>query len=417
MSSPSEAQAETTVAPSGFADRSAAPLSANALDVLLTFLRLGTTSFGGPIAHLGYFREEFVARRRWVDEATYAHIVALCQFLPGPASSQVGIVLGLTRAGALGAVAAWIGFTLPSAIVMTAFAYGLNVVPSIARSPWVHGLLVAAVAVVASAILGMAKSLCPDRPRQTIAILSAALILLGSQAPAIQILAIALGAIYGWRFLRSAATTSPQPLPIRLSPVVAVVCGTLLVLVLVATPFVAQVGGPISVFARFFTVGTLVFGGGHVVLPQAQVVPPGWVSNGAFIAGYGAAQAVPGPLFTFAAYLGAVMHGPVHGVSGAALALVAIFLPSFLLIGAILPFWNRLQSSPAVIAALAGVNAVVVGLLTAALYQPIWVTAIRSSSDLALALGAFLLLQIWKLQPWMVVAFSAAGAAVLAQFH
>lgn len=354
--------------------------------VFLAFLRLGTTSFGGPIARIGYFREEFVARPKWVDETTYAHIVALCQFLPGPASSQVGIVLGLTRAGALGAIAAGVGFTLPSAIVMTAFAYGLNVVPSIVSSPWVHGLLVAA---VASAILGMAESLCPDRPRQTITILSAALIRLGSQAPAIQILAIALGAIYGWRFLRSAATTSPQPLPIRLSPAVAVVCGTLLVLVLVATPFGAQFGGPISVFVRFFTVGTLVFGGGHVVLPllQAQVVPPGWVSNGAFIAGYGAAQVVPGPLFTFAAYLGAVMHGPVHGVSGAALALVAIFLPSFLLIVAILPFWNRLQSSQAVVAALAGVDAVVVGLLAAAFYQPIWITAIRSTQDLALARG------------------------------
>jgi chromate transporter len=387
--------------------------------VFLAFLRLGTTSFGGPIAHIGYFREEFVARRKWVDETTYAHIVALCQFLPGPASSQVGIVLGLTRAGALGAVAAWLGFTLPSAIVMTVFAYGLNVVPGIAGSPWIHGLLVAAVAVVASATLGMAKSLCPDRPRQTIAILSATVILLGSQAPAIQVLAIVLGAIYGWRFLRSVVTTSPQPLPIRLSTGVAAVCATLLVLGLVATPFVAQSGGPISVFARFFTVGSLVFGGGHVVLPllQAQVVPAGWVSDSGFIAGYGAAQAVPGPLFTFAAYLGAVMHGPVHGVSGAALALIAIFLPSFLLIGAILPFWNRLQSSPAVIAALAGVNAVVVGLLTAALYQPIWVTAIRSSSDLALALAAFLLLQVWKVQPWMVVAFSATGAAALAQFH
>ena len=200
-----------------------------------------------------------------------------------------------------------------------------------------------------------------------------------------------------------------------MSPGVAVVCGIVLVLVLVATPFVAHDGGPLSVFTRFFTVGSLVFGGGHVVLPllQAQVVPPGWVSNSDFIAGYGAAQAVPGPLFTFAAYLGAVMHGPVHGVSGAALALVAIFLPSFLLIGAILPFWDRLQASPPIVAALAGVNAVVVGLLTAAFYQPIWVTAIRSSADLALALAAFLLLQIWKVQPWIVVAFSAAGAASL----
>lgn len=389
---------------------------AGTLGILLVFLRLGCTCFGGPIAHLGYFREEFVARRQWVTETSYAHIVALCQFLPGPASSKVGIVLGLTRGGIPGAFAAWLGFTLPSAIAMTAFAYGLSALPGVATSPWVHGLLVAAVAVVATAILGMAKNLCPDRPRQTVAVLGTIIILLGSQTPLIQILVIVLGALYGWRFLHSLATKPPEPLPIRLSPMLAFACMAVLAVILGAAPFAGHLHNALSVFTGFFAVGSLVFGGGHVVLPmlQAQVVPQGWMSNETFIAGYGAAQAVPGPLFTFAAYLGAVMQGPVHGVTGAAIALAAIFLPSFLLVGAVLPFWNRLQANKDVVAALAGVNAAVVGLLAAAFYQPIWTSAIRNERDVALALAAFLLLQIWKTQPWIVVAFSAAGASLLA---
>lgn len=380
------------------------------------FLRLGLTSFGGPIAHLGYFREEFVARRRWIDETAYAHIVALCQFLPGPASSQVGIVLGLTRAGWPGALCAWTGFTLPSAIAMTAFAYGLRAVPNLARVPAVHGLIVAAVAVVASAVLGMAKTLCPDRPRQTIAFLTAIAILLAHQIPILQVAAIACAGLYGSFFLSRYREHEPEALPVRLHPSVAAVCGAVFAVLLALSPVLAPGDGPIAVFGRFFAVGSLVFGGGHVVLPllQAQVVAPGWISNDGFIAGYGAAQAVPGPLFSFAAYLGAAMHGPVHGATGAAVALVAIYLPSFLMIGTILPFWNRLQSSDRVASALAGVNAAVVGLLAAALYQPIWTTAIKTPADVALALLAFFLLQIRKFQPWIVVATAAAGATVLA---
>jgi chromate transporter len=396
---------------------------ADAIEVLFAFLRLGLTSFGGPIAHLGYFREEFVVRRRWLSEESYAHTVALCQFLPGPASSQVGIIIGYRRAGALGALAAWCGFTLPSAFALVAFAYGLRLVPGAAASGYVHGLLVAAVAVVALAVASMASSLAPDRVRRTLAVTVAIGALLAPANGYAQLALIALGAIFGWRFLRAPADKAVpiaqhEPEAESGDARVGLACALAFALLVIGLPFAERFVrfGPFVAFAKFFEVGALVFGGGHVVLPllQAQVVPPGWISNESFIAGYGAAQAVPGPLFTFAAYLGAAMErGPVHGIGGAALTLVAIFLPSFLLVAAVLPFWERLRRNAAARAVLRGVNAAVVGVLLAALYSPVWVSAIRSTLDVALALGAFAALGTWRAPPWSVVLGSALLCGLL----
>jgi chromate transporter len=385
-------------------------------EVFLTFLRLGVTSFGGPIAHLGYFNNEFVRRRRWLDESTFAQIVALCQFLPGPASSQVGIIIGLIRGGALGAVLAWLAFTLPSAIALVAFALGIARIPGVTEAPWIHGLLIAAVAAVAVAVSSMYRSLCPDVPRKVVAFAAAAVILLSPASGLVQLAVIALGALYGLFFVTPPEKTT-QEIPVTVGRGVAVVLGALFVILLVGFAIAPQAvppGWP-RVLAAFYESGALVFGGGHVVLPllQARVIPPGWVSPGTFLAGYGAAQAVPGPLFTFAAYLGAAMHGPASGVGGAALALFAIYLPSFLLIGAILPFWNTLIRNRSVVAAIQGVNAAVVGVLLAALYQPVWVTAVRTPGDAALALLAFLLLDVLKTAPWLVVGVSAAAAQLL----
>lgn len=389
---------------------------APAREVFLAFLRLGVTSFGGPIAHLGYFNQEFVRRRRWLDESTFAQIVALCQFLPGPASSQVGIIIGLIRGGTPGAVLAWLAFTLPSAVALVAFALGIARIPGITEAPWIHGLLIAAVAVVAAAVSSMYRTLCPDVPRKVVAFAAAAVILLSPAGGLVQLAVIVLGALYGLFFVKPSEKTT-HALPVSVGRGVAVVLGALFVILLVGfaiAPGAVPPGWP-RVLAAFYESGALVFGGGHVVLPllQARVIPPGWVSPGAFLAGYGAAQAVPGPLFTFAAYLGAVMHGPVAGVGGAALALFAIYLPSFLLIGAILPFWNTLVRNPSVVAAIQGVNAAVVGVLLAALYQPVWVTAVRTPGDAALALLAFLLLDVLKTAPWLVVGLSAAAAELL----
>lgn len=398
--------------------------AADAGEVFLTFLRLGVTSFGGPIAHLGYFRDEFVARRHWLDEESYAQIVALCQFLPGPASSQVGIVIGYERAGALGSLAAWCGFTLPSAIALVAFAYGLRAIPNAASSSWVHGLLVAAVAVVALAVSSMAASLAPDRPRRTLAVAVAVGALLAPANGFSQLALIAFGALYGWWFLsparRGILPTAPAPTrqlgggDPRIAIASAIVFLALIIGLPIAEGFIR--GGPFIAFAKFFEVGGLVFGGGHVVLPllQAQVVPSGWISSTDFLAGYGAAQAVPGPLFTFAAYLGAAMHhGPVHGVAGAALCLIAIFLPSFLLLAAILPFWDRARSNVGAAAVLLGINSAVVGLLLAALYNPVWTSAIHSTIDVAIVLVAFLALSVWRAPPWSVVLGSALVTGLL----
>jgi chromate transporter len=383
-------------------------------EVFWAFLKLGLTSFGGPVAHIGYFRSEFVARRKWVADDTFADLLALCQFLPGPASSQLGIAIGTCRAGYPGGLAAWIGFTLPSAIALVLFALGLGYFGSTLNQGWLHGLKVAAVAVVALAVLGMARALAPDRPRATLAVVA---MVVTQALPSAwgQILAIAIGAVIGILLLRSDAPRDHVSLPPAISRTGGVLALTAFFILLVGLPIVAAATDShgIKLFDTFFRAGSLVFGGGHVVLPllQAAVVPPGWVSNDAFLAGYGAAQAVPGPLFTFAAYLGAIMTSAPNGWAGAALCLGAIFLPSFLLVFGVLPFWDAVRRRVAVQAALKGVNAAVVGLLLAALYNPVWTAGILNGWDFALATGAFLLLFIWKTPPWLVVFLCGIGGA------
>jgi chromate transporter len=388
----------------------------SALEVLAAATRMGLISFGGPIAHIGYFREEYVARRRWVDEATYADLVALCQFLPGPASSQVGMALGILRAGLLGGLAAWIGFTLPSAVVLVVVAYVVQGVGAEAAG-WLHGLKVVAVAVVAQAVWGMARTLAPDRERATIAVLAAVAILAWPNA-AVQVLIIAMAGLIGWRLLPATGAAPGPRVSVPIGRPLAAAAWVLFFGLLIALPLLRQLvpSRPLAVFDSFYRAGSLVFGGGHVVLPllQAEVVPPGWVTDEQFLAGYGAAQAIPGPLFTFSAYLGAVMGPEPNGVAGAALALVAIFLPSFLLIVGALPSWGALRSRPSAQAALRGINAAVVGILLAALYQPVWIGAIATPADFALALAAFGLLAIWTLPPWLVVVLTAAAGAALA---
>jgi chromate transporter len=387
-----------------------------ALEVFLAFLRLGVTSFGGPVAHLGYFRDEFVGRRRWLEDRAYADLVALCQFLPGPASSQVGMALGLSRAGYPGALAAWAGFTLPSALAMVLFAFGLAAVGDSLGSAWLHGLKIAAVAVVANAVLGMMRSLTPDRVRATLAVAAAVVALMVPTAWA-QVGAIALGALAGLALGRGTVTADaagPASLPLAVSRSAGAAWLALFLALLIGLPLWASASGgeTIALVDSFYRAGSLVFGGGHVVLPllQAEVVPPGWVSNDAFLAGYGAAQAVPGPLFTFAAYLGAV----IGGWTAAGVCLVAVFLPSFLLVAGALPFWEAVRAMPLAQSALAGINAAVVGLLLAALYHPVWTAGITDARDFALAMAAFLLLYMWQVTPWLVVILSALGAAALA---
>jgi chromate transporter len=385
-------------------------------EVLAVFLRLGLTSFGGPVAHLGYFHTELVERRRWLDERSYVDLVALCQFLPGPASSQVGIGAGLLRAGLPGAFAAWAGFTLPSALALVLFAYGVGTLESALGSGWLHGLKIAAVAVVAQAVWGMAKSLAPDRPRATLAVLAAVVVLLVPSAWG-QIGAIAAGGLVGVTLLREGAGMPGSALHVPIGRTFAVVSLALFFALLAGLPLLAA-GIPsqgLALLDSFYRSGSLVFGGGHVVLPllQAEVVPPGWVSNDAFLAGYGAAQAVPGPLFTFAAYLGAVMGPWPNGWLGAAICLVAVFMPSFLLVFGALPFWAALRGEPRAQAALRGVNAAVVGLLLAALYRPVWTSAIMAPVDFALAIAAFLALALWKWPPWLVVVLAAVAGGVL----
>lgn len=389
--------------------------SGSALEVLGVATRLGLTSFGGPVAHLGYFREEYVRRRRWITEDAYGDLVALCQFLPGPTSSQVGVAIGILRAGLPGAIAAWLGFTLPSAIALVAFAYGLQRF-GVTDAGWLHGLKIAAVAVVANAVWGMARSLAPDRERATVAVLSAIVVLMWPGAPG-QIFVIVAAGLIGWRLLPDASAERRVSLRVPIGRRTATVSLVIFFALLIMLPLLRQVvaSRPFVVFDSFFRVGSLVFGGGHVVLPllQAEVVPPGWVTNEEFVAGYGAAQAVPGPLFTFAAYLGAVMHQAPNGSVGAAIALVAIFLPTFLMVVGALPFLGALRTRPGFQAALRGINAAVVGLLLAALYHPVWTSAIFTPADLALALLTFALLALWALPPWLVVIFAAAGGALL----
>jgi chromate transporter len=386
-------------------------------EVLAVFLRLGLTSFGGPIAHLGYFREEFVGKRRWLDDRAYADLVALCQFLPGPASSQVGIAIGLSRAGYAGALAAWTGFTLPSAVALVAFAYGLAALGGAGGTGWLHGLKIAAVAVVAQAVLGMMRTLAPDRERATVAVAAAAFVLAVPSAW-VQVAVILLGGIAGIAFLHPKAPTDHVSLPLNVSRRTGAVMLLIFFALLAGLPLLAAGTSAQSVklIDAFYRAGSLVFGGGHVVLPllQEAVVPAGWVDGEAFLAGYGAAQAVPGPLFTFAAYLGAVMKPEPNGVAGAALCLVAIFLPSFLLVVGALPFWETFRRRRSAQAAMTGINAAVVGLLLAALYNPVWTAGITTPGDFALASAAFLLLFMWKTPPWLVVVLCAIGGAAIA---
>jgi chromate transporter len=396
---------------------SAAPASTGRAwsEVFPAFLYLGLTSFGGPVAHLGYFRREFVDRRRWLDETSYADIVGLCQFLPGPASSQVGISLGLMRAGYPGALAAWLGFTVPSALLMIAFAYGAAELQQVAGSGWLHGLQIVAVAVVAQAVIGMAQVLCPDLPRAAMAIGAATLMFLIPSAIA-QIAVILLGGIVGWALLKPGKRLG-DTLSFRVTRATSIACLVVFFVLLALLPLAALITANqvVALIDAFYRAGSLVFGGGHVVLPllQASVVPQGWVSNDEFLAGYGAAQAVPGPLFTFSAYLGTVMSVPPNGWVGGLICLLAIFLPSFLLVIGALPLWNELRQVAWAQSALAGINAAVVGLLLAALYNPVWTSAIFTSVDFALALAAFVAL-IVRTPPILVVIATAGLATLLA---
>ena len=383
-------------------------------EVFLAFLKLGLTSFGGPIAHLGYFRDELVARRKWIDEAGYADLVALCQFLPGPASSQVGFALGLLRGGPLGALAAWVAFTLPSALLLVLFAFGAAAFAGPVGLGFVHGLKVVAVAVVAQAVWGMARTLAPDRTRASIA-LAAVLIVVFAGGSMGQIAAIGIGGLAGLLACQSGNAPGMGHLQFRVSKSVGLCAFAVFGLLLFLLPLAASLSQGVALVDAFYRSGSLVFGGGHVVLPllQSEVVPQGWIGNDSFLAGYGAAQAVPGPLFSFAAYLGAVAGPAPNGFLGAAIALVAIFLPGFLLLIGALPFWDAFRSRLLAQAAMRGANAAVVGILGAALYDPVWRSAVLTPQDFALALTAFLLLTVWKAPPWIVVVLTAAGGVAL----
>ncbi len=379
------------------------------LEIFGIFLRLGLTSFGGPVAHIGYFRSEFVARRRWLDEEAYAAIVSFCQFLPGPASSQVAMTLGLTRAGIPGLLAAWLGFTLPSALLMILFALFLDALGGAANAPWVHGLKIATVAIVAQALWGMARTLTPDAPRLLLAGLAAVAALLLPTALG-QVAAIAMGGLLGWLFL--APRLTPAPPPLNLPRTVSWLALALFFTLLAGLPLLASLGKSWSLFDAVYRAGALVFGGGHVVLPLLQhaLVGPGWIGNGPFLAGYGAAQAMPGPLFSFAAFVGMA----IAGWGGALLCIAAIYLPSALMVAGGWPLWSSVAHHPALRAALAGTNAVVVGLVAAALYSSVWVGAIFTPLDFAVALAALGLLLFARLPSWAVVAFGAAAASVVA---
>jgi chromate transporter len=401
--SPAHDQAEAAQPPGG----------GSPIEVLAAFLKLGLTSFGGPVAHLGYFRTEFVERRGWLDDRSYSDLVALCQFLPGPASSQVGMALGLQRAGWIGAILAWVGFTLPSALALIAFAYGVVEYSDLASSGAVHGLKVVAVAVVAHAVLGMAKSLCPDRARAGLAIAAALLTLL---LPSVlgQVCAILACGVVGWLRLSIPHHEAVAHVGYGVSRRVGVIALAAFALTLSGLPVVAASTGS-SLWALvdgFFRAGAMVFSGGHVVLPllHSTVVPMGAVSNANFLAGYGAAQAVPGPLFTFAAYLGAVMLGPLSGWVGGLVFLVVVFVPALLLVVGALPFWDALRQR----AAMAGINAGVVGILVAALYDPMWTSTILGRADFGLALAAFGLLLYGRVSPFFVVVLGAVAGWRLA---
>lgn len=377
------------------------------------FLWLGCVSFGGPVAHLGYLRAEFVEKRKWLDDAHYAELVALCQFLPGPSSSQVVFALGMQRAGLIGALVASVCFTLPSALLMIGFAMGVARISGLGHAGWLHGLKVASVAVVAQAVWGMGQKLCTDRARLSLCLASAAVLLVAPFA-LVQVIVIAIGALVGARLFgkTSVAPSTPEHEDGARAHALAGAALAAFAALLVALPMLAKATGSrdVAVFDAFYRSGSLVFGGGHVVLPllRAEVVPRGWLTDDQFLAGYGAAQALPGPLFAFAAYLGAAIKPGADGWSGGLMGLVAIFLPAWLLVGGALPFWKRVRAKAWAQSALAGANAAVVGVLLAALYRPVITESVRGPRDVAVALVAFGLLEVWKAPPWLVVALSAA---------
>jgi chromate transporter len=382
-------------------------------EVVRGFLKLGLISFGGPVAHIGYLREEFVRQRRWLDDAAYGDLVALCQFLPGPASSQVVFALGMQRAGWLGGLLASLFFTLPSAVLMIGFAYGVAAFGDLHGAGWVHGLKLAAVAVVAQAVWGMGRNLCPDHTRRSIAVAAAAL-LLWVPGAVMQVGVILSGGVMGWWLYRKATLSTERAGPADWRH--HLVAGGMIVLfflLLILLPILASTTGrkEVAVFDSFYRAGSLVFGGGHVILPllRAEVVPRGWVADDTFLAGYGAAQALPGPLFTFAGYLGTVTYAGPSAWFGGVWCLLAIFLPAWLLIGGALPFWQQLRSKIWTQAALRGANAAVVGVLLAALYNPVWIEGVKSPRDAAAAMLAFGLLQWWNVPPWLVVILAAAA--------
>ncbi len=392
-------------------------MTASPSEVFLAFLKMGLTSFGGPVAHIGYFRDEFVGRRRWLDEATYAEYVAIGQFLPGPASSQVGLAVGAHRAGILGSLAAWLGFTLPSAVIMIALGLGLGALGGLQDHAVLHGLKLVAVAVVTQALWQMATRLCPDRRRATLAVVAAILALLLPKTGG-QLIAMAVGALAGVVFLRGLAEQAEGGQSAvyagdrRLGALA--LAGFFLLLALLPLLALASEAPVLQLIDSFYRAGSLVFGGGHVVLPllEAEVVPRGWVDKSGFLAGYGAAQALPGPLFTFAGYLGALPSVPLGGFGGGLLCILAIFMPSFLLIFGVLPFWSGLRRKRPVVAAVTGTNAAVVGVLLAALYDPLWVAAVSSAADVALVIAAFGLLALGRWPPWLVVILGALAAAL-----
>lgn len=382
-------------------------------EIFATFLKLGLTSFGGPVAHLGYFRDELVTRRRWLSDAAYADLVALCQFLPGPASSQVGFALGLLRGGMSGALLAWAAFTLPSVLLLLLFAYSAATFGGPLGQGLLHGLKLVAVAVVAQAVWGMARNLCPDRERAGIAV-GAVMLVVFLPTTFGQISAIALGGLLGlWR-CRGIQTPTGGQLPLKLSATTArrALIGFFVLLLALPPLTLALDSQALGLFEAFYRAGALVFGGGHVVLPmlESSMVETGRISADSFLAGYAMAQAVPGPLFTFAAYLGALVQ---PGILGVVLALTGIFLPGFLLLVGILPHWDALRRKSLAQAAMAGANAAVVGVLAAALYDPVWTSSIVSAPDFALALAGFVLLTLWQLSPWKLVVLGAGAGVAL----
>jgi chromate transporter len=389
------------------------------LEVLRVFLKLGLSSFGGPIAHIGYFREEFVVRRRWLDDAAFSDLVALCQFLPGPASSQVGFSIGLMRAGYLGGLAAWTGFTLPSAIALLLFAYGAAMLIGPIGLGLVHGLKLVAVAIVAQAIWGMARTLCPDRQRASIAAI-ATLMVLGSTSSFGQIAAILFGGIAGLWLCRSPSSPSTGAIVVPVSRHAGMASLAIFILLLAGLPLLRALGLPqAALLDAFYRSGALVFGGGHVVLPllRSAFVAPGWVSDDTFLAGYGAAQAIPGPLFAFAAYLGAVAQPSPHGVTGAALGLIGIFLPGMLILIGALPFWESFRARAGAQSATRGINAAVVGILGGAFYDPVWTSSVKTTADFSVALVGFVLLTRWRAPPVLVVVMGVLAGAAMTQIH